>query len=338
MLLGERPAPRPAGRQQPTVITGPRADPVATAPSYDSFDSRDSYDSYDSRDEPPARGGRRRGHRTLATLAVLLVLAGVATVAFVLNTHGRAGNPLATGSQRNGGAAAGAPEPTRDTTRAPAPEDQAPQDQAPDTQPPTTPADYAEQTPVEPEGGEPIIQDPLNEPGQWLDSEIREQNANCVTRGVMQAVRVDRGTYQCVGPDESIEDDVGIEVTTALQSAGSCAAIWFHWNPRAGGQVLRVCQNEISVAADMPDNRRVYGRIPLDRQDRRIALRQPARIHLVLRDGQAEVFRGGYFEGAVRLPSDGPDEGQVLLGLSAEAVNADPPYAVTFADVDIRSL
>jgi hypothetical protein len=150
----------------------------------------------------------------------------------------------------------------------------------------------------------------------------------------MRAARVDRGTYQCVGPDESIADDFGVEVTTALQSAGSCAAIWFHWDPRRGGQVLRVCQNEMSVAADRPDDRRVYGRIPLEQ---RIDLRESVRVHLVVREGEAQVFRGGDFAGSVRLPKDGPEQGQVLLGLSVEAVDTDPPYAVTFADVDIRS-
>jgi hypothetical protein len=187
---------------------------------------------------------------------------------------------------------------------------------------------------VEPGNGELIIEDDLKRPGQWLDSEIREQNANCFTRGVMRVARVDRGTYQCVGPDESIADDFGVEVTTALQSAGSCAAIWFHWNPQRGGQVLNVCQNEMTVAADNANDRRVYGRIPLKQ---RIGLRASTRIHLVVREGEAQVFRGGDFAGSVALPKGGPDEGQVLLGLSVEAVDANPPYAVTFANVDVRS-
>jgi hypothetical protein len=98
--------------------------------------------------------------------------------------------------------------------------------------------------------------------------------------------------------------------------------------------VLRVCQDEMSVAADTPNDRRVYGRIPLKK---RIGLRQPTRIHLVVRDGEAQVFRAGDFTGAVRLPKGGPDEGQVQLGMTVEAAGAGPPYAVTFADVKIRS-
>jgi len=331
MLLGDGPSPRMAGRQQPPPPSpAPREDLLVAAPSYGSYNSYDSYDDAPGpRVERPAPGGRQRGHRMLATLAVLLVLAGIATVVFVLKANGPPGNPRTTGSERDGGTATTAPRPPRGTSGAVPPTSGDDDGRTNDTLPATLPA------PAEPKKGEPIIQDSLSRPGQWLDSEIREQNATCSTSGVMKATRVDRGTYQCVGPDESIEDDFGVEVTTELASAGSCAAIWFHWDPRAGGQVLRVCQDELSVAADMPSDRQVYGRIQLSK---RIALRQSARIHLVLRDSRAEVFRGGVFEGAVKLPADGPDAGQFLLGLSVEATDTDPPYAVTFANVDVRSL
>jgi hypothetical protein len=125
-----------------------------------------------------------------------------------------------------------------------------------------------------------------------------------------------------------------VDVTTQLLSAGSCAAIWFHWEPRRGGQVLRVCQDELSVVADAPDDRKVYGRIRLEK---RIPLRQSTRIHLVVRDGEAQVFRNGDYAGSVRLPKSGPDEGEVLLGMSVEETGAEPPFAVTFAKVKIRS-
>jgi hypothetical protein len=333
MLLGDdHRGSRPPARQRTTVFSAPVVPAPPVVAEY--FESDDTYpdrsyamDRYAGGAVPAGRG-RPRGHRLLAVLAVLLVVAGVATVALVLNAQRSVGDPSTTGGSPRGGAAAGVEQSTGKDGAA-----------APESPPPTEPADYedddgADKTPVEPDGGEPIIQDALDRPGQWVDSEIREQNANCSTRGVMRAARVDRGTYQCVGPDESIADDFGVEVTTALQSAGSCAAIWFHWDPRRGGQVLRVCQNEMSVAADRPDDRRVYGRIPLEQ---RIDLRESVRLHLVVREGEAQVFRGGDFAGSVRLPKDGPEEGQVLLGLSVEAVDTDPPYAVTFANVDIRS-
>ncbi|MEU7906783.1 protein kinase domain-containing protein [Actinoplanes sp. NPDC049118] len=305
LLLGDRPTERRRATGFAVPAPAPREEPAPPA-GYER-----AYPAY----APPGPARRPRGHRTLAVLAVLLVLAGLATVALVLNAYGPAGAPLTSGD-----AATSGPE----ETGAPA----------------TDPADNAEPgvagpAPVDPGGGETIIQDPLSGPGLWPDSEVPGQDAGCLVRGVLRATRSDRGTHQCAGPDEVVSDDTGVEVTTALQSAGSCAAIWFHWDSEAGGQLLRVCQGEISVAADLPEDRRVYGRVALER---RIGLRQSVRIHLVVREGKAQVFRDGDFAGAVTLPPDGPNEGQVLLGLSAEDAETNPPYAVTFANVEIQSL
>jgi len=269
---------------------------------------------------------------------VLLVLAGLTTVGLVINAEAQDRGPLAAFDSPGGGEAAGDPgtsvEP-EPPSASPEPGDPAPTEPADEAEP--TPTRTRTQTPVpsEPDGGEPIIQDPLNQPGQWLDSEIREQNARCFTRGVMRAERVDRGTFQCAGPKERIEDDFGVEVTTSLQTAGSCAGIWFHWDDQRGGQLLRICQGGVSIAADMPDDRRVYGRVTFAE---RIPLQKTTRVHLVVREGEAHVFRSGRFVGEIKLPAQGPDEGEVQLGLSVEAVDTDPPYAVTFANVDIRSL
>lgn len=297
MLLGERP---PERRRE----AAPSEEPRHFAPSYPAY-------------APPRPARKARGHRTLAILAVLLVLAGLGTVALVVSVYSASGDTLIVSDA---------------DTPATVPQEQ-------ETSPAPDPGDDADPTggagpvPAEPAGGEPIIQDALSRPGLWQDSEVPGQDADCVVRDVLRVSRADPGAHQCAGPEESIGDDFGVEVSTVLQSEGSCAAIWFHWDPKGGGQLLRVCQGEISVAADLPDDLRVYGRIPLKR---RIGLRQSTRIHLVVRDGEAQVFRGGDFAGAVPLPADGPDEGQVLLGLDAEA--GGEPFVVTFADVDVRSL
>ncbi|WP_239159190.1 serine/threonine protein kinase [Winogradskya humida] len=340
MLLGDRPSPvssTPSASSSSPAPAGFASSPApagfASSPVADGFSSGGSgFDEhYDLYAPPVPMAPRRRSRKNMlvAAFALLLVVAGVGTVGFVITHAGaRGGVPLAFVPPRDGGAAAGAGVPT---SAAPSP---SPTRKKPSASP-TPSRTRATPVPVEPEGGEKIIEDPLDQPGQWLDSEIREQSANCFTKGVMRAGRIDRGTYQCVGPDEEIEDDFGVEVTTALQSAGSCAAIWFHIDAQKGGQVLRVCQDEISIGADLQDDKRVYDRITLTT---RIGLKKSVRIHLVVRDGEAEVFRGGRFAGKFALPDDGPDKGQVRLGLSVEAVDTDPPYAVTFANVDIRSL
>ncbi|MGA5299332.1 serine/threonine protein kinase [Nucisporomicrobium flavum] len=349
MLLGDRPAPRraPAGPRVPagppgafssgaypsggafparpltsTGPTGPFRDDLLVAAAADA--------RYDGYDPVPGREARARRHKLLAALAVLLVVAGLTTVGLVINAQTQLRDSFTATAPPDGGEAAGQAEPDVEPTGATAqPEGTRPASPKPSRTRTPTPV------PLEPRGGEPIIQDPLSEPGQWLDSEIREQNARCFTDGVMRAELADRGTFRCAGPREEIEDDFGVEVTTALQTAGSCAGIWFHWDDERGGQVLRICQDDISIAADTPGDRRIYDRVELAD---RIPLQKPTRVHLVVREGEAEVFRGGKFAGEIDLPVKGPHEGEVQLGISVDALDTDPPYAVTFADVDIRSL
>ncbi|MEV4702140.1 serine/threonine-protein kinase [Actinoplanes sp. NPDC049316] len=339
MLLGDRPSPRPAPVRQyapagPPVPAGPAGPPGFTGPTGplrdDLLVAAAADARYDRYDPVPGRDARARRHKLLAALAVLLVVAGLTTVGLVINAQAQLRDSVTTTTQPDGGEAAGDAEPAVEPTGATAqPEGTRPASPKPTRSRTQTPV------PIEPDGGEPIIQDPLSEPGQWLDSEIREQNARCFTDGVMRAERVDRGTFRCAGPREEIEDDFGVEVITALQTAGSCAGIWFHWDDRRGGQVLRICQDDVSIAADTPNDHRVYGRVELTD---RIPLQKPTKVHLVVREGEAQVFRGGRFAGTIDLPVKGPHEGQVQLGISVEAVDTDPPYAVTFADVDIRSL
>jgi hypothetical protein len=334
MLLGDRPTPRPARQYAPAAAPAP---PIRTGPTGPTGPFRDDLlvaaaadARYDGYDPVPGREARARRHKLLAALAVLLVVAGLTTVGLVINAQTQLRDSFTATAPPDGGEAAGQAEPAVEPTGATA---------QPEGTRPATPKPTRTRTqtpvPIEPRGGEPIIQDPLSEPGQWLDSEIREQNARCFTDGVMRAERADRGTFRCAGPREEVEDDFGVEVTTALQTAGSCAGIWFHWDEERGGQVLRICQDDISIAADTPADRRVYDRVQLDD---RIPLQKPTRVHLVVREGEAEVFRGGRFAGEIDLPVKGPHEGEIQLGISVDALDTDPPYAVTFTDVDIRSL
>ncbi|MFI5495695.1 protein kinase [Actinoplanes sp. NPDC051859] len=285
----------------------------------------------------PARPRRRRGHRLLAVLAVLLVLAGIGTVGFVLN-NGFPGTPVAgapspddspESSASAPGQAGGATPPAKNRTSAP-PKDR--KTQEPDDEESAAPE---ERDPQEPTGGQLVLQDALNQPDQWLESQTRAGDAQCLLRGVLRAELAGDGAFQCLGPTDEFADDTGIDVSVALQTAGSCAEMWFHWDDSVGGHVLSVCQDEISVAEDSASGQREE--LDSFRFDRRLTLRQALRVHLVVREGAAEVFLNGTFADDFALPDDGPDRGQIRLGLSA-GDNAGATSAVTFADVAIRAL
>jgi hypothetical protein len=131
-----------------------------------------------------------------------------------------------------------------------------------------------------------------------------------------------------------LDGDFGVEVTVALQQPSSCAAIWFHWNGTAGGQMLRACETGITISNDQPGDSEVIGTFG---QARSIALRTRTRIHLVVRGHLATLWQDDRMAGTVPLPETGPAGGQVLLGIGVENGDDNPPYSVTFSDVDIRS-
>jgi hypothetical protein len=263
----------------------------------------------------PAGSFRRRrpvpdSTRWLALLAALLVIAGIATVVTVVRASGRPGSDPAAGTPVTPRKPVrGAPTPAADNR----------------TAGPRSPGSPAGQA----------IQDPLSRPGQWQSSEIRTENARCLVRNVLRATRVDQGTFQCSGPQQTIDDSFGVGVTTSLETQGSCAAVWFHWADVAGGQVLRICQAGFALALDRPDDQRVLGTLALDRP---IPLGRAVRVRFTVAGGALEVFLSGVRIGRLALPPDSPDTGQVRLGISVSAVAAPPPYAVTFADVDISTL
>jgi eukaryotic-like serine/threonine-protein kinase len=268
---------------------------------------------------PPASPPRSRGRRWLALLAILLVLAGIGTVAAVV----RSGQDI--------GAALTSDRPPDDPTTAVVTPNGSPGAQ-------TTAKPQQRPAPVEPTGGEPIIRDPLSKPGLWTPTRLRADQSRCdFGDGALVVVRAGPGVSMCPGPSEEIEDDLGIAIDISLRYAGSCAALWFHWSDGDGGDVLRVCQRDITVGSDAPGDQFVYGKLPLTET---IALSRSTRLHVVVRDRKLDVWRDGDYTGSVRLPEDGPDKGRVELGIEAHTPSTPQrdPYAVTFGQLDIRSL
>jgi predicted Ser/Thr protein kinase len=195
------------------------------------------------------------------------------------------------------------------------------------------PAQPAVEAP-DPNEGVSVIQDPLNTTGQWSDSEVPDEHASCVIDGVMRAARQSRGVYQCAGPEKKITGDHMVSVTTTLESAGSCSAVWLRWNRDSGYQV-RICADKMQVSIDRPTDKRILNTFTLYDE---IALGTPTPIRVVVRDGSADLFANETFVGTTRLSETALKDGQVLLGMSVDTVADKPPFAVSFANVDIRKL
>jgi hypothetical protein len=149
----------------------------------------------------------------------------------------------------------------------------------------------------------------------------------------MTVTRFERGSYQCAGPQDEIEGDFGVAITTAVRSPDTCAAIWFHWTGDDGHLVL-LCRDAVRIGTDGRD-RRTLATLKLDEP---LGLRQGVRLHFAVQAGVVDVWLAGDHLGSARLPAGGPDAGAVRIGLSADGATSGPPYAVNFADIDIRDL
>jgi hypothetical protein len=310
--LAKDPADRPTARELLELLVGGPGPAPAVAPPVRTGPVPAPAPPRAGRARVARRKRRARTRRTLAGLAAVLALAGGGAVAGMLASPGESGGP-AGARPRSDGAAAG--------------------QSAPPAEPPG-PAALPAQAKGEPSGGEPIVRDPLTRPGQWLDSGITGEDAQCVVRGMMIATRAGPGVFRCAGPEEVIADDFGVAVSAVLFSGRECASVWFHWDPAAGGHRADLCRTEVRVGADKEADRQVYGRLRLTPAMKQAA---PERFHLVVRGRVVDVFRNGRHAGGVRLPAAEPTEGQVLLGLTTDAPAPRGAFRVAFSRVDVRS-
>ncbi|WP_067506433.1 serine/threonine-protein kinase [Actinoplanes sp. TFC3] len=187
--------------------------------------------------------------------------------------------------------------------------------------------------PVEPTGGTPLFSDPLSRSGQWMYTD-RGGDAICTITDALHATRLDRGVTLCIGPHMRLTGSHSIAVDAVLDNAGSCAAIWLFWTGEHGGYVVRICQNDISLAIDRGSDRRVLAGL---RMTRPLQLNHPLNLKILASTTQVVVFLEHRYLGSFALPAGDRKDGADVLGLSVDALTAKPPFGVTYANVDIRT-
>jgi predicted Ser/Thr protein kinase len=186
------------------------------------------------------------------------------------------------------------------------------------------------------DNGAILISDRLKAPSQWRNTEGRFHEASCtVANGLTVVRRGDRDSFMCSGSELVIKDGFTARITVTLGTRGSCAALYFRWNPGRGGDILRICQGSIAVVAQTADASTVIGTINAVQP---IQLNRPANIRMAVDQNVVQVFRGGGLVGEIRLPSGGPTEGKLRLGINAETDSGQSPFTVTLADLEVRAL
>ncbi len=185
--------------------------------------------------------------------------------------------------------------------------------------------------------GAPFIVDSLSTGGQWFDSEIGgEAGSNCrITGGVLRAQRVTPGVFTCEGPEKDLTGDHTVAVTARIEKPGTCAGIWFHWTDRSS-YVLTACPDFFRVGIEQAEaDTYVLRDVPLAVP---LVVGEKFRLQLVVEDGVARFGHDDRLVGEATLPQPALDRGRTFLGLLNHPDDETPPYAVSFTDVEIRTL
>ena len=306
--LARDPAQRPGMPEVLTALLAEAPDPHARRPRH----------AITQAPEPVARPARSRTgrHRWIAAAAVLAVVAVGGAVLLQQRTSDSKQTAAPASAPPSAGSAAGGsiPEPF-------------------ESAPPVT---AALPTTGQPTGGEVIVFDTLAKPVHWANSRLPDGSGECLVRGGLQMTLTKPGSLQCLGPAETMVDDLSIEALATLHTPGSCAVVWFHADAKTGrGTALRLCEQQIVVAPEPPGGAPPYAILPLNQAT---ALQKPVRLHLVVKDRKVAVWRDGEFAGTVELSAGERDTGQILLGLSTDLTAAPGPHRATFNEIDIRSL
>jgi hypothetical protein len=176
----------------------------------------------------------------------------------------------------------------------------------------------------------PSVHDRLDRPGLWTAS--TEDSGGCYFKGgALVATPEDSNTYQCDGPADSYAGDQSITVDVQLQTARTCATVWFRYVAESGYQV-RACTDQ--VALDLDDNGDLH---PVSKAElTTFTLGSRHLLGIDVHDDVATVTVDGatVTTGAVNDPS--LPGGQALLGITGAGDGSDA--RVAYSTVDIKTL
>jgi hypothetical protein len=210
------------------------------------------------------------------------------------------------------------PTPDRDAARQPS---------ATSSAPPSAPAGSSP-------SGHLIIADPLASAGVWEARDDKENRTTCAFDGALVVTRQSVGSYRCPGVLDALAD-FSVTVDVKLRTPGTCAAIWFRFD--SAGFVLRICADGFYLAthgvggpATVTSLRTFQLADPITRDTAtKVGITAKGRNLTFSRDGQpVGEWNDARFQ-----------RGRVVLGIFQDSqTNTPPPFSVSFANIEIRTL
>jgi hypothetical protein len=207
------------------------------------------------------------------------------------------------------------------------------------TTPTPTPTPTATPTPtpsasVGADGQEVLIADPLNVEGVWPERNDKANHTTCAIEGALVVTRETLGSYRCPGLQDVLTD-FSVSVDVKLRTPGSCAAVWFRFD--TAGFVLRVCAEAYYLATHGVGGPAAVTPLRTFPLADPIALGIATRVSVTAKGTNLTFARDGQHLGDWTQARF--QRGRVVLGIFQDSqTKSPPPFAVSFANIEIRTL
>jgi hypothetical protein len=178
-----------------------------------------------------------------------------------------------------------------------------------------------------------VAADPLTAEGLWQRRDDPTNQTTCTFDGALVVTKRSTGSYRCPGPQEPLTDfTAAVDVT--LKTPGSCASVWFRFD--SAGYALRVCADGyqlITHGVGTPTALTALHTFAFTGDP--IPLNTPVRVGIIAHGTELSFDRAGKPVGTWRDASF--LQGRVVLGIFPVDPAAQPPFTVSFANVEIRA-
>ncbi|GGM59301.1 serine/threonine-protein kinase [Dactylosporangium sucinum] len=205
--------------------------------------------------------------------------------------------------------------------------DRSPQAQSSSSAAPTSPA-------ASPSGAadQVLFFDRLTSENRWQPREDKDNDTTCAFQNALVVTRQSVGSYRCPGARDQLTDFT-MTVDVRLQTAASCAGIWFRFD--TGGYVLRVCADGYYVlthGVGGPSAVTTVGTYPFAAL---LGVNDLVKVGIVAKGPDMTFTRDGQPLGTYKDPTF--DVGRVVLGIFPDPkTTADPPFSVAFTNIEVR--
>jgi hypothetical protein len=184
-----------------------------------------------------------------------------------------------------------------------------------------------------PRASQVVAQDPLTAPKLWQTREDAAEKTTCLFDDALVVTRDKPGPYRCPGPTDAY-NDFALAVDVRLRTEGACAAIWFRFGDTAG-YLVRICREGFYLATHGVGDGRTVQVLRTMPFDGTIQLDTAIRVGISVQGTTIALERDGDLVGTVQDATF--TQGRMVLGIFPEPPDREPPFSVTFKNVEVRA-